>query len=739
MNLEFKVNTLIEWDAEDGESLVERILLIDPTGTDVVTIDVKDKKALPVFKKLEELRQGVIADRAHILFKAEPYAAPLLPDEDHKKYAEYVKRRDEAWALISPLVEIQHHKLFNRRERGRLVAELARRKRRRKETIYDRLRRFWQRGMTRNALLPAWQNSGTPKNGKERKVGEKKLGRKSAKALRTGEDTGRNVTPADREIFDRGIKRFVQTGAAKNLPDAWQSIKERYYGVGEHEVGDGVQAPVLPHADTLPTFRQFEHYYRKTHNPVAELIGRYGQLEFDRNHRPLLDDSTKMGFGPGSVYQIDATIGDIYLLSYLDRNLLIGRPVIYIVIDVFSRLIVGLAVTLEGPSWEGARLALECAFMNKVEFCQRFGVQITEAQWPVEGLCEALLGDNGEIKGYNANSLVEPLRIRVINAAVARPDWKAIVERRFRMINDLFIRWRPGEVRPRRDVLGRDYRLEAKLDLNQFRRMMIECVLHHNNAHRLKKYPKDEFMIPKKIEPVPLKLWHYGMKHLTGKLGSETAERIRLNLLPRGKTSATPHGFHYKGLYYTCDMAIEDQLFVRRKGRKATGFQIVSEPLVDRIHLRLDRGRRFVTCELTPAYRRFQGRDWYEMKEYFEAERQAEKDAETEVQQSKADFNAKIHRIVAEGEKMTKEARAESAPSASALTKGVRRNRKGLKAHERKHGPNGTGASRAKPQAPADQTQVITFKKPAVAAGYVPPARPLDELREARREAQEDD
>jgi hypothetical protein len=94
---------------------------------------------------------------------------------------------------------------------------------------------------------------------------------------------------------------------------------------------------------------------------------------------------------------------------------------------------------------------------------------------------------------------------------------------------------------------------------------------------------------------VPLKLWHYGMKHLTGKLGSESAERIRLNLLPRGKTSATPHGFHYKGLYYTCDMAIEDQLFVRRKGRKATGFQIVSEPLVDRIHLRLDRGRRFVT------------------------------------------------------------------------------------------------------------------------------------------------
>jgi hypothetical protein len=727
MIAEFRVNTLIEWDSDEGKPHVERLLLIDPTGTDVVTIDVKDKKGMPVFRRLEELKQAVIADRAHILLNAGLYAAPTLPDEDHKKYAVYVKRRDEAWGLIAPLVEIQNHKILNRRERGRLVAELVERTGRRKKLIYDLLRRFWQRGMTKDALVPDWQNSGILKEGRVRQVGEQKLGRKSAEAKRTGNPTG------------KGIKKFVRTGKAKNLRDAWQLIKERYYHAGLHCAGDGTEAPLLQHAGTIPTFDQFEYYYRKTHNPVAEIIGKYGQVEFDRNHRPTLNDSTRMAFGPGAVYQIDATVGDIYLLSYLDRNLLIGRPVIYIVIDVFSRLITGLAVTLEGPSWEGARLALECAFMNKVEFCKRFGVNITEAQWPVEGLCEGLLGDNGEIKGYNANKLVDPLGVRVINAAVARPDWKAIVERRFWMINDLFIEWRPGDVRPRRDVKGRDYRLEAMLDLNQFRRMMIECVLHHNNAHRMKKYPKDEFMISKKVEPVPIKLWNYGMKHRTGKLRWESPEKIHLNLLHRGKASATPHGLYHKGIYYTCDMAIEDQLFVRRKGRKATGFQIVSEPLVDRIHLRLDRGRRFVTCELTPAYRRFQGRDWYEMKEYFALERQAEKDAETEVQQSNADFHAKMNTIVVEGEKMTKEARKESEPSANVLRKGVRNNRKGLKAHERKNGANGMGEDQPKTRVLAEQAQVIAFKKTSVPEGYVPPARPFDELREARNEAKEDE
>lgn len=732
MSVEFKVNALVEWDAEDGGTRVERILFIDSSGTDVVTIDVKSKNALPEFRKYDELKQAVIADRAHILLKAGLYAAPAPPDGDPEKYGQYIKRRDEGWELIAPLVEIQDYKIFNRRERGRLIAKLVRRTGRRKQLIYDLLRRFWQRGMTKDALTPAWQNSGSPKNGEARKIGDKKLGRKSA------DDSGRNVTPQDVSFFERGIKRFVVPGKAKNLRGAWQLIKERYYGVGEHDAGDGTPAPVLPHACTLPTFRQFEYYYRKTRNPVAEIIARYGRTEYDRNNRPILDDSTRMAFGPGAVYQIDATVADIFLLSYLDRNLLIGRPVIYIVIDVFSRLIVGLAVTLEGPSWEGARLALESAFMNKVEFCKRFGINITEAQWPVEGLCEGLLGDNGEVRGYNANSLVDPLGIRVINAAPARPDWKGIVERRFLMINDLFVEWRPGEVRPRRDVKGRDYRLEAALDLNQFRRMMLACVLHHNNSHRLKKYPKDEFMIPQKVEPVPLKLWNYGMQHRTGKLRWESPEKIHLNLLPRGKATATPEGFYYKGLHYTCDMAIEDQLFVRRKGRKQTGFEIVSEPLVDNIHLRLDRGRRFVTCDLTPACRRFQGRDWYEVREYFASERQAEKEAETAVQQSDADFHAKVNKIIAEGDQMTKEARKEFAPSAAALTNGVRGNRKALKAHERKHGAGEADARPQNTERAADQGQVLPFKKPLVTDGYVPPAKPYDELRAARREAKED-
>ncbi|WP_164907503.1 hypothetical protein [Clostridium septicum] len=45
--------------------------------------------------------------------------------------------------------------------------------------------------------------------------------------------------------------------------------------------------------------------------------------------------------GPGSLYQIDATVADVYLVSEFNRNWIIGRPVLYMVLDSFSRMIVG--------------------------------------------------------------------------------------------------------------------------------------------------------------------------------------------------------------------------------------------------------------------------------------------------------------------------------------------------------------------------------------------------------------
>lgn len=734
------LNTIIRWESNDGEPRFERVLYVDSSGSEVWVVDVHYQRALPTFYRYEELQNSIVTNQAQIVSNYEPYPVITLTDEElGEEFVEYIKRRDKAWELIQPLLGLEPHRLFNFKDRGRLIAEIASRSGTSKKAIYRHLRRYWQRGCVKNALFPDWQKCGSVK---ARQDHGKKRGRPANVTLQTGQPSGRNVTPQDEAKFRKGIADFFVNGNAKDLPSAWQMIKERYYTTGEYTLktglGGDIPVPVLLPPNERPSFEQFKYFYYKERNPSKEIIAREGQIEYDQNVRPVLNNSTDMAFGPGAVYQIDATVGDIYLVNDFNREYLIGRPVIYIVVDTFSRLIVGFAVTLEGPSWAGAKLALENAFRNKVAFCEGLGTNIIEDQWPVEGKCESLIGDNGEIKGYNANSLVNPLGIRVSNAAVERPDWKAIVEKNFHTIKGEYVDYTPGTIRPRRNVRGRGYLFEARLSLLGFRQLMALCIIHYNNNHYLKDCPLDLHMIKAGVRPIPGHIWKYGMEHLTGRLREINDDVLRKNLLPVGKASVTGKGIYFNGLNYTCELAIREQWFDRVKGRQRRSIEVVSEATVDHIHIRFDHGKVFETCHLTPAFKRFAGKDWYEMREYFAWQRQQQKGAEAVIQQAAAEFHAQVKSLITRETKETEQALMAANLSKRARSNNIQENRNQLKRHERKHGPLSTSGDTKPPPLPTSLDNLTTdteLRRPGSAEGYVPPAKPLDELSAAWEKA----
>ncbi|MDC9611690.1 transposase, partial [Pseudoalteromonas sp. GABNS16H] len=84
----------------------------------------------------------------------------------------------------------------------------------------------------------------------------------------------------------------------------------------------------------------------------------------------MTSTSGNLNFGPGARYEIDATIADLYLVAEDDPAPIIGRPVLYFVKDVFSRMVVGMYVGLENPSWVAAMVALSNAFSDKTTYCQ---------------------------------------------------------------------------------------------------------------------------------------------------------------------------------------------------------------------------------------------------------------------------------------------------------------------------------------------------------------------------------
>jgi hypothetical protein len=133
---------------------------------------------------------------------------------------------------------------------------------------------------------------------------------------------------------------------------------------------------------------------------------------------------------------------------------------VYLIIDVFSRMIAGVYVGLEGPSWLGMMMALVNAATDKVKYCAEYGIEITPEQWQVHHVPEIILGDRGELAGKNVETSINNLGICIENAAPYRGDQKGIVERHFKIISGKVKPFVPGYV----DVDfsqrgGKDYRL----------------------------------------------------------------------------------------------------------------------------------------------------------------------------------------------------------------------------------------------------------------------------------------
>ena len=336
-------------------------------------------------------------------------------------------------------------------------------------------------------------------------------------------------------------KEFYEKRSGLSKRQAFEKGLRKYFKDGYKVLDDGTLVPILMPSSQLPTFGQFAYWYDKMRDPDKAKLARVGQREYDLKHRALRGESTSMAFGPGSLYQIDSTVGGVYLASSRDRRLIIGRPIIYVVIDTFSRMVVGFTVALEDSSWMGAVLALEHTATDKVEFCDSLNIKITPDQWPVQHFPEAILSDRGELEGKNADLLVRNFNVRVLTTPPYRADWKAIVERHFRLINDRVMKWLPAAVR--KNVRGvPDYRQETALTLTELRRILALCFLEHNELAYIPDYPMAPDMRRDQVCPVPLELWKWGRENRNGQLRYFPPDRVRRQLLPRGKATMTKRG-----------------------------------------------------------------------------------------------------------------------------------------------------------------------------------------------------
>lgn len=690
---------------------LSRVLHVAPDDDAIVLFPLVDPPKKPLVAKLSKICLELDSGHVRITnFKVPPYMlAGTTEITDAAK-----KIRDAHWVMIEPLIDTGPQ-IFGP-DRGTLIKQRAAQLKKTEKALYRILYRYWYYGMTKDALIPATANCGAPGTIRTPKPGVKR-GRPSKKLKMTQDIdfAGVNVTQTDRQNFNKAIDLFyVKEG--KNLAKTFQKMWERFYNDG-YEDKDGTLVPILKPARQIPTRRQFRYWYRLERDEMTLLKGRSRSSDWEMNNRAITGTAQQNVAGPCARFEIDATIADVFLVSRYNRRYVIGRPTIYVVIDVYSRMIVGLYVGWEHPSWEGARLALTNAFSNKVEYCAEYGIEIKPEDWPCQHLPQRLLADRGEIIGDAPTCMIDNLDIVVENTPPYRGDLKGVVESRFAIFNGDPIADLPAAIDGKTGKRGApDARLDAALDIDEFTTAMIEAVIHHNKFNE-KPALLNKGMIADNILPNPIHIWNWGLQNASGSVEIFDIDAVRLHLLRAGQASVREDGIHFKSMRYTTSRAIAEGWFSRARTKGASKIDVRYDNTTTNHIWYFDKdAAKMERCDLMDSEARYHNMRMEEVAnllDQLEVSEQLREDAAAQSHATKNTRRAKNNKT-SSGE--AKAARA--GMSKASQTSGMRENRQVETAIDRaiRGSKGGNDASSAAANDGAHTATVVPIKDDGIAA-----------------------
>lgn len=630
----------------------ERHRILALADQHVLWINIDSDKAWPELVRTAEIEQWILDESLRRVEDPYQELAALIVEQGSK--AQVI--RDQRYELIAPL--LADEEIYYRSGRGRLVQSRSDETGTPRKSLYKNLRQYWQRGAMPNALLPDYRKSG----GKgQKKVSKKKLGR----PRKTSPGTGITVDASIEKMFRLVLDLYYVNDKGHSLPYAHRRFIDMF---------EAANPNVRP--EDYPTITQLRYFYHREYENADRIRLRANKISYQKDIRPLIGTATAGVVGPGSRYEIDATIADVYLLS-ADRQRVIGRPTLYVVVDVFSRMVAGFYIGLENPSYVTAMSALATSMLDKSELCARYGAKITPEQWPNVGVPDAILADRGELLGHQIESLEKAFGVRIETTPPYRGDAKGIVERYFRTLQAEFKPFTPGVVTGTkvRKQGGKDYRLDATLTLDDFTQIMVASILHRNQYAVLSKYDRDPDM-PNDMALTPLNIWNWGIENRTGRLKNVSEQALRIALLPRQNVYLSDLGVSCFGAYYTSKELLASGWLHRNGDRRVTGLQAAYDPAVaDHIYLfpKKDSSEYWV-CFLTDRSRQFRGKSMWELWASQEEQRKATSAAKVAETTSKRDLENLVSNTIKNAERSRPAINKQK--SKAETVRGIRDNRK---------------------------------------------------------------
>lgn len=544
-----------------------RIIHLDDVKKNLGFIEINGESiSFPIVVDLEEFMVQIADYYLFIPLSIDPFINALTIELSEKEKA----RINERFKIVDNLISEYGNHILIPATRNRIIKKVV--KNYSVKTVLRYLKLYWKYGHQKFGLQTNFRNSGA--KGAYRSS-EKKLGRKSSNPYRI------NMEENDRQNLIISLREYPAENKKNiKLIDIYDFMLSKYY------LNEKLKLVKYPSPG------QFYHWLKKI-SPSVLREKKWDTKNYLRNIKMLLHNADRDTLGPGYKFEIDATPTDFYLASTLKKGQYIGRAILILVVDVFTRYIVGYYLGLHKESYYSGNLALLNAFSSKVEHCKKVGINISEDDWHTSPICKKLVGDRGSMISYKSDALTEDLGIEIINARSGRPDEKPYVERFLGMIQAKVKKYLKGEnvippmKNPRTDI---DERKTTWVTLKILRYCTISAIISHNNYRPLKKFPYKKEVYENDLELKSKNIWeHYRNNNISyGKIIPEKI--LRILLLERIECSFSRKGIHHSGEYFVAlDPVINEKLEIMQSSAFSGKLTVYFDPkdLKD-THLKLD-------------------------------------------------------------------------------------------------------------------------------------------------------
>jgi putative transposase len=386
------------------------------------------------------------------------------------------------------------------------------------QRLFRMLMRYWYFGGTGLGLSPL-QRGPPPRTAEERKAapssyttGARRRGRQAIETSKLGpnrfivrdEDIADMMTALRRKLFEG--RTFLTDAHESYLKTEFRARHPKFHS---DFVTEKIPEPV--------TYRQFCSYLRDL-NQLEDSL-RHNLRTRQRGARA--NDSIR-AHGPGEIYEVDATGGRLHVVSTQDPPVHLGKPLIYLLIDRFSRYVVSVYISLKPASWEELRHALLVAFTSRAARFDWMGVDVNDTRWPPGVPPMLLCCDRGpEFLGdAMRQTLVNAAHLEVTLLPPQCPDGKAIIERfirelKHRMKEEMAGTYADRPLTPQARAAERKGQKAAVHTLAQAYRVLIEIVIEHNNKPH-KKLRANNAIKRAGISPTPQAVYGWGLANITG-------------------------------------------------------------------------------------------------------------------------------------------------------------------------------------------------------------------------------